>query len=273
MKCTINNAEIHYEIRGEGRPIVLIHGFCLDRRALTHPLEPILEAQGGWKRIYLDLPGMGRSPASKSIENSDQMLASVSAFIGQILGDETYTLFGYSYGGYLAQGLVREQPERITGVALLCPVIFAPHEERSLPPETCLVRDDAFLDAIPADQRAEFETNTVIQTQAVWERTQREIQAGLDCAKGDYCDRLQALGYRFSFPVFPLSKPFDKPSLVLTGRQDNIVGSLDQFNLAESYPRATIASLDRAGHHLQIEQDRLFDILVADWLERVRLER
>jgi len=54
------------------------------------------------------------------------------------------------------------------------------------------------------------------------------------------------------------------------GRQDSVVGYRDAWRLIESYPRATFAVLDRAGHWLQIEQERLFAELAAEWLDRVR---
>jgi hypothetical protein len=36
------------------------------------------------------------------------------------------------------------------------------------------------------------------------------------------------------------------------------------------FPRATLAVLDAAGHNLQIEQERLFQTLLGDWLDRVQ---
>ena len=62
---------------------------------------------------------------------------------------------------------------------------------------------------------------------------------------------------------------FSKPSLFITGRQDNAVGYYDLYNLLEDYPRATFAILDTAGHNLQIEQEEVFNSLFLNWLERV----
>ena len=73
----------------------------------------------------------------------------------------------------------------------------------------------------------------------------------------------------FSYEVDPLEKPFEKPCLILAGRQDSSVGYKDQFTLLEDYPHASFAILDRAGHNLQIEQDGLFNSLVSEWLDRV----
>ena len=61
---------------------------------------------------------------------------------------------------------------------------------------------------------------------------------------------------------------FDRPSLILTGRQDDSTGYLEQFALLPHYPRATYAVLDVAGHNLQLEQPELFGALVREWLQR-----
>ena len=41
------------------------------------------------------------------------------------------------------------------------------------------------------------------------------------------------------------------------------------ITILERFPRATYAVLDRAGHELPYAQDRLFDALVIEWLDRV----
>ena len=62
---------------------------------------------------------------------------------------------------------------------------------------------------------------------------------------------------------------FDKPTLILSGRQDIAVGYKDSWDLLENFPRATYAVLDRAGHFLSIEQRALMQALVNEWLNRV----
>ena len=64
--------------------------------------------------------------------------------------------------------------------------------------------------------------------------------------------------------------PFDQPSLILAGRQDSRVGYRGAARLVEELPRATLAVIDLAGHHLgRIERPMLFQALVRDWLERL----
>lgn len=82
-------------------------------------------------------------------------------------------------------------------------------------------------------------------------------------------ENIDANGYDFSFDVDNLEEKFNKPTLMLLGRQDSSVGYKDAWNILDKYPRVTFAVLDRAGHNLHIEQEELFNSLVNEWLERV----
>lgn len=66
-----------------------------------------------------------------------------------------------------------------------------------------------------------------------------------------------------------MNNKFNKPTLILLGKQDDCVGYKDARNILENFPHATFAVLDRAGHNLQIEQENLFNTLINDWLVRV----
>lgn len=62
---------------------------------------------------------------------------------------------------------------------------------------------------------------------------------------------------------------FERPSLILAGRQDASVDYSDTWSISGNYPRSTFAVLDRAGHDLQIEQEKLFNVLVNERLDRL----
>jgi pimeloyl-ACP methyl ester carboxylesterase len=85
MECKIKNILVNYEIIGEGKPIVMIHGYYADNRVMAGCMEPIFSAKDGYKRIYIDLPGMGKSESPEWITNSDTMLDIVIEFIEKII--------------------------------------------------------------------------------------------------------------------------------------------------------------------------------------------
>ena len=65
----------------------------------------LLQDNQQFQRIYLDLPGMGESPSTPNITNSDEMLAYIVKFIDALNLTEPLALVGHSYGGYLSIGL------------------------------------------------------------------------------------------------------------------------------------------------------------------------
>lgn len=84
-----------------------------------------------------------------------------------------------------------------------------------------------------------------------------------------FIEQFREYGYSFSFDVDKLERPFDKPSLILSGRQDASVGYRDSLKIIENYPYGTFAILDRAGHGLEVEQEAVFNCMVNEWLDRV----
>ncbi|MFC5469301.1 alpha/beta fold hydrolase [Cohnella suwonensis] len=85
MKCELSNASIHYEMYGEGRPIIFLHALSLDFQSMKNVFEPLFTSRLGWKRIYVDLPGMGESKAENWMKSSDDILAVILKFIDSIL--------------------------------------------------------------------------------------------------------------------------------------------------------------------------------------------
>jgi pimeloyl-ACP methyl ester carboxylesterase len=197
------------------------------------------------------------------------MLDVVQDFIAAVIPRQRFVLAGSSYGAYLARGVVYRQPALVDGVLMICPVVTTTRAERDLPSHVTLVTDVDFMDSLPPAVRENFGSFAVVETRRTWERTRDEVIPGFELADTDFVSRLQSQGYAFSFDVDGPAVHFEKPTLILVGRQDAIVGYRDAWTIIESYPRATFAVLDRAGHNLPIEQERLFAALVEEWLDRV----
>jgi pimeloyl-ACP methyl ester carboxylesterase len=271
----MNIAEVYYESHGTGLPIVMLHGYGLDHRMMKGCMEPLLSSRPGWRRIYLDLPGMGRTPAMDPVRTSDDMLTLVLEVIDHLLPDgQPFVVAGQSYGGYLAQGIVHRRPQQVAGVMLLCPAVIPDRARRQLPDHhQVLVPDPALLAELSPAEAERFNAISVVQSRPIWERTAAEIFSGVDVADEPYLERLQQTGYAFSVDLYPLPAPCTAPTLLLAGSQDSGVGYRDLFAVLENYPRATFAALDLAGHHLQVEQAGLFNALVSEWLQRVESSR
>jgi pimeloyl-ACP methyl ester carboxylesterase len=231
-------------------------------------LEPVFARRDGYRRLYFDLPGMGQTPRSERVATSDQMLDLVEQVIQRLVGDEPYLVVGESYGGYLARGLVHRNPARVLGLLLICPMIVADRALRRLPSHQVLASDPAVLAGLTPEERQEFESIAVVINERTWRRFREDIMDGLKLADAGYLEGIRQGGFAYSFDPDALPQPFNRPALILTGRQDASTGYQDAWHLLDAYPHATFAVLDRAGHNLQIEQEGLFVTLVEEWLDR-----
>lgn len=264
----VKGIPVAYEVHGEGMPILLVHGWSADRDYMLADLEPVFGEHPGWRRIYLDLPGHGETPAPEWLSTEDQLLAIVRGFIEGLLPDGTLAIAGSSYGGRLAVGLVRLIPERLAGAGLLVPAISAP--DGSLDPvDVCVLFEDplVFEDLAP-DEEWMPDTLVVHERWMVDELRAHDMPA---YRRADYAflARLEANLQATGVAGRP-GPPFERPSLILAGRQDSTVGYRTAWSLLDEFPRATYAVLDMAGHQLgRLERPGLFRALVGDWLERM----
>jgi pimeloyl-ACP methyl ester carboxylesterase len=260
---------VHYKIMGDGFPIVMLHGWTLDHQVMFHAMEPLFDQRTGWKRIYIDFPGMGQSESQPSIRNSDDMLEAILRLLDELIPNQPFIICGYSYGGYIARGVVHARQEMARGLFLLAPVAIPEFAKRSLPSQAVLQRDHELIAKLSSENAEAFCSTGVVQGQTEWERFEKEILLPSKQTNIEFLNEIQQNGYGFSFDI---SFKLEYPTLIITGRQDHIVGYQDTWELMEEYPRAAFAVFDMAGHNLQIEQPDLFHALVHNWLNRLELE-
>lgn len=269
MECKVKNISINYEIIGDGKPIIMLHGYSVDHRLMLGCMEPLFSANDNYKRIYIDLPGMGKSESAEWINNADIMLDIIIDFIDKIIPKENFRIIGESYGGYLSRGVIYKMAHRVDGIALICPVIIADNKKRNVPQHIVLAKDSELFFNLTPEEVEDFNSMAVVQNEKIYERYKNEIMSGVKIADNRFLESFKENGYGFSFDVDKLNEKFDKPALMLLGRQDSCVGYKDAWSIQENFPRTTFVVLDRAGHNLQIEQEVLFKSLMSEWLERV----
>ena len=269
MECKLANSTIYYEVFGEGRPVLVLHGWPIDHRSQVAALEPIFRQRAGWQRFYPDWPGMGKTPAADWIVNQDQMLAVMLDFVDHVIPGKSFTLVGESYGGYMAQGVIYRRAASIDGV-MLCAPGMKPNPNR-LPPPTTRIADHDLIVSLSLEDAAVFQRYggmIVAQTRRVIDFFRNDIHPAVISADEQFLTRLEK-NCLFPFPVDKLPEPFRKPALILTGRQDAVVGYQEVWDIVENYPLATFAVLDCAGHTLEMERETLYRALVNDWLDRI----
>lgn len=261
-KFTHNTTIIDYEIIGDGAPILFLHGWGMDKRIMTGCFEPIFDNLNNFRRIYIDLPGMGMSTAG-NVTCSDEILEILHSFAEEIVG-EKFIIAGESYGGYLARGFVKQHPEMVNGIILLCPLVYPGTRQGRVEPLKVIKRDDDFLSTLTKEQYDSFTYMNVVLTKSVYERYSKDIMPAIEIQDRYFLD--EVLDGSYYFDVDEIEQPFELPCLIVVGKQDTEVGYKDQFNLIKNFPNATYCAINGAGHNLQIEQPELFESIVKQWL-------
>jgi pimeloyl-ACP methyl ester carboxylesterase len=267
MECKVRDVTMFYEEVGTGKPLLLLHGLPLDHRHIANDIEPLFENRIGWRRLYPDLPGMGKTRATDRITNQDQVLELIIDFINTVAPDERLVVAGTSYGGYLARGLVYCLGHRIDGLLLNVPLIETDETKEQLPQPLVVHQDSAFLAALALNEQ-DLRDFIVMQSMDLLTEFREFFNPAGAVADETFLNRLRQ-HYGFSFEVDALPTPFPAPTLFLTGRHDNWCGYREAYRLLDNYPRASFAVLDSAGHALAVEQKTLFRALVNEWLDRV----
>jgi pimeloyl-ACP methyl ester carboxylesterase len=251
-----------YEVIGTGEPVLIIHGWGISRITMKGAFEPVFSELDGYKRFYIDLPGMGNS-GHGDVKNSDDMLELLHGFAVDVIG-EPFIIVGQSYGGLLARGFVNKYQELIKKIILLVPCIIPGVKQGRVEPHTVVEQDDELLASLTDDERESFTLMNVVLTRDVWERYRTYLIPALESADWDFLNNV--LEGSFSFDPDDLKEPCTIPCLIIAAKQDTEVGYKDQFDLMEKYTNATYCAVERAGHNLQIEQPEIFGSLVKNWL-------
>lgn len=247
--------------------MVLLHGFGLDHRSLL-PLDPTFERSGGWRRIYLDLPGATGSPA-KAVSSSQEVADAVRDEILVRVGEEPFAVLGSSFGGMIARYVAHELRSQVLGLATLAGVFVAQHDERTVPPRTVLSQEPGIVPVLGA-ALGQYREDAVVESTDDARAFLQYVLPGLDGADQGALNRISQKYSLDHEPEDAHPEPFAQPALHITGRQDDVVGYSDAWRRIDHYPRATFGALDAAGHNILFEQRDLCSALIADWLERIR---
>jgi pimeloyl-ACP methyl ester carboxylesterase len=255
MEIRAGRAAIHYVEHGAGRPVLVLHGAGVDHREAEACFEPVFGGVRGLRRVYPDLPGMGRTAAPATLQSADDVLDALLDFADEVTGASAHLLVGHSAGAYYAQAMAARRPAQVAGLALVCPLLPG---VRDIPEHRVVVGSGEIGDDV-------FRSYFVIQTPEMLDRYERYVAPA--AALTDEA-ALERIGERWE--LTPVDGPaYAGPTVIVAGRLDSTVGYAAARDLVDHFPHASLAVLDDAGHALPHEQPELLRALLAEWLTRV----
>lgn len=256
---------LHVDQRGSGPPLVILPSFTLAAPAMATAFEPALGPSPSWRRLYVDLPGTGASPAVEP--TTDAVLEAVTATIAEHLGGERFALAGWSYGGYLALELARRRSTQVAGVLLVCTGERIRPADRDLTGVLPSSPQAGWLDRVDPALHRHFEVSIGLQTREVAERVAAVLAANPPSDDG-YLTSLRTHG--FALANEGGREPVAVPACLVGGRSDRVAGHRGVLALLDRFPLGDVALLAEAGHYLPVEFPQQFGAITQHWLERCR---
>lgn len=110
-----NDIETYYERRGEGPPVVFIHGAILDHSVWEPQVDTLQEA---YETITYDVRGHGRTGGSPLSVYTIELFVDDLHTLLDGLDIERPVLCGLSMGGLIASMYASRYPERVSGLVL-----------------------------------------------------------------------------------------------------------------------------------------------------------
>jgi pimeloyl-ACP methyl ester carboxylesterase len=123
MEIRVGQVVVYYVEHGSGRPMLVLHGAGVDHREAEACFELVFDGVAGLRRIYPDLPGMGRTIAPETLRSGDDVLDTLLTFADEVIGGTAHLLMGHSAGAYYAQAMAARRPAQVAALALVCPLL------------------------------------------------------------------------------------------------------------------------------------------------------
>lgn len=241
MIFNFKNTPIYYNVVGEGRATVHLHGF-LESSKMWAPLIP--ELSKNRQIIMIDLPGLGESGVI-SETHSMELMAEVVDSILEYLHVSTATFIGHSMGGYVTLAYAEMFPERVEKIVLLNSTTIADSEERKS-------NRDRAIKIIDRSSKAYISMAIVNWAgETTREKFSEELQTSKNIAYTFPVEGIKAAlrGMRDRKDRTEVLKAFPREKYMFLAEDDPIIPIQDNLQLAKECGAKSIIA---AGGHLSV---------------------
>ena len=251
-KAQTNGIELYYEVHGEGKPLVLISGLGYPGWQ-WHKMVPLLAET--FKVIAFDNRGVGQSDKPAGPYTAG-MLAADTAGLLDALSIEKAVIVGHSMGGFVAQALALDFPQRVEKL-ILCSTNFGGPNHVPVTPEAMKVLTDVSSDAL-----TRFKNGLAVSTAPDWSEKNPEMIE--EWIQWRVANPIEPVHYQAQMAIglglMPEAAAFENklsrlnvPTLILFGAHDKVVPPANADLLAKKIAGSTVLIFPDAGHFFPIE--------------------
>lgn len=263
-----NDIETYYERRGEGPPVVFVHGAIVDHSQWDPQVEALSDE---YTTITYDMRGHGRTGGSARGTYSMDLFADDLDALLDALGVDAAVVCGLSMGGCIAQVYAARRPDRVAGLVLAD--TFSP-ETLSLGER--LQRSVLLRATIPPARLFGYER---VERAMVWlqeriagegvsgdyERIERIRETGPKLTTDEFAKVIRAVArYHRAEVQFPA---ISAPTLVLYGEHETPFMRRQAAHLGTLVAGATVAAVPDGGHASNLDNPDFFTGAVRELLE------
>lgn len=235
---------IHFFEKGQGQPIVLIHGFC-EISEMWRDFAEYLSSD--FRVICPDLPGFGKSPIASDQTTLEEIAVQLEEWMGKNQISDPIVI-GHSLGGYVTLALLELMGNRLKAVGLFHSTAFPDDlEKKEMRDRTVIFLmkngvDKFVISFVPPlfseSRKDELKTQIDLALEQAKESTLEGLIA-FTRAMRDRKDRLEVL------------KHFSGPKLFVAGTQEGAVKI--ETSRAQKYAFTDYFELEETGHMGMIE--------------------
>lgn len=259
MHTEVGGVRLGYDMEGGGQPLVLLHGFPLNR-AMWRP--QVAGLRNWFTVITPDFRGFGDSESPRNPMSLEAYAQDVLALL-DALGCPRFALGGLSMGGYVAFRVMALAASRVSAL-LIADSRAEPDTEESRQ------RRQAAIARIEAEGPAGYLEEFVGQVVGPTTRTQHPgvVQAVREIIGTPPARSLTtALSAMASRPDSrPLLGEIAVPSLVVVGEEDTLTPPSAAEAMAAAMPNARLVRIPGAGHMSNLENPEAFTRAVREFL-------
>lgn len=253
--ANVNGIKLCYEIKGEGEPVILVHGFGGNKEGWIAQWNPLSEY---FKVIRFDNRNGGESDRPKQPNNLEMLADDVRGLMDYLSITKAHVI-GWSMGGIIVQKFALKYPERLKKLVLINTVLGAPDkqgidliknnhikelEDRKKDPVKCFW-DNARL-GFYFKFRKEMEANPKKKFYGLWSVDDLiEFQNFSPPTPQDITYQSAALIQTFTYDDL---KTIKTPTLLIASSHDRLTSSNTMIHMHEAIPNSTLKMIEKAGH-------------------------
>lgn len=267
----VNNIKMHYEIYGEGFPVILHHGYGATSKVW---IAQVGELSKNFKVITLDARSSGRSEHPKEPYTMDTLVEDLKGLM-DALNMEQVHLIGQSMGGWIAQNFILKYPDCVnklvligtnhkgSGIQFMKNALTDSYELQKQDKQqafwnyTKLTHHRKFIKEMQADPKKKFHgiwsAEDMIDELTENNMTPEDYELLANAIeKHDVTDRLSEI---------------KNPTLLLASSHDKLSPKLVMEEIDKNIPNSKLEIIQGSAHHLFLEAAPQVNQIIIDFLK------